>query len=473
MRLHLVHQLTALLVAAVLLAVLLLSLAVAWNLRTGFSDYLRTRDQAELDRLAQKVAQLHADDPGLLRLRASRGSMKALIDELVPGLQSGPGPGPEPGTGPPGLRLHEPHSHVLQRAHIVDSQGLNIAGPPMPADTLRLRSALRIGGAVVAYAEVAQVPQLEPVDAQFLRRQLVGLGAVSLLTLALVGLSAMWVARRWSQPLRALQAAAQRMATGDFGVAMPSSQTVELAQLGEAMSRMAASLQTLEGARRRWLAQISHELRTPLTVLRGELEAIQEGVRSPTPELMTSLRDEALHLTRLVNDLHTLAIADLDGLPCSFDWGDAGGLIERAATRFAPLAAQAGLLLHVRPVSAAPIYWDFDRIAQLLGALLDNSLRYTQAPGRVEVFCTADASARVFRIEVSDSAPAVAAADIVHLFEPLFRSSRPVQNRARHGSGLGLAIAKAIVTAHAGQIEASLSPLGGLCVTVELPYEAQ
>jgi two-component system, OmpR family, sensor histidine kinase BaeS len=472
--LRIVHQLSLLLAAAVLLAVTALSTAVAWNLRSGFSDYLGARDQAELDRLAQQVALRYANEPQLQTLRSERSAMRELIDGLVPAHVHEQ----RAEETSPALMAEQrgPPRHVLQLAHIVDVDGAHLAGPPMPAGTNSLRSAVRIGGATVAYAELPRAPRLEAVDAQFLQRQYLGLALVAALTLLAAGVIASVAARHWSRPLRDIKSAAQRIAQGEFTVALPRSHTQEIGELAQAIGRMAQSLQTLEGARRRWLAQVSHELRTPLAVLRGEIESLHEGVRTPTPQLLSGLREQVTHLARLVSDLHTLAIADLGGMPCSFDWGDAGPWLQRSAQRYEALATQAGLRLQIEVAADAQkvqVYWDFDRMAQVLGALLDNSLRYTQAPGRVWVRCKADTQAHRWRIDVCDSAPAVPTDDLSQLFEPLFRSGRTPQRGHREGSGLGLAIAKSIVIAHGGTINANLSPLGGLTVSVDLPWEAR
>jgi two-component system, OmpR family, sensor histidine kinase BaeS len=494
MKLRLANQLTLMLVITALLAVMSVSGVVAWNLRAGFSDYLSAHDQAQLDRLAQKIALVYAQDPGLVGLRGSHRGMRELIDALAPTPPPGRGPEQPPGTGqfipgaPAPHHLFGPHGdgpptgmpglppkpqHALQRAHIVDASGAAIAGPPLPPGVPHLQSEVRIGSVVVAYAWLPRAPFFEEVDSQFLKRQYVGMGGAVLITLLIACLTAWIAARRWSRPLIEAQRSATRISEGDFSAVLPSSETAEIAQLLEAMSRMASSLRVLEGTRRKWLAEISHELRTPLTVLRGELEAIEDGVRSPTPIILSRLRDEAVQMTRLVDDLHTLAVSDLDGMPCSFDWGDAGACVERAAMRFQSVAEEAGLVLDVKAAPGVSAYWDFGRIAQLLGALLDNSMRYTHAPGQVEVSCTVDAETGRFQLLVSDSAPSVLTSELPHLFEPLFRSSRPVQHRTRQGSGLGLAIAKAIVTAHGGEIAAALSARGGLTLKIDLPLEAR
>jgi two-component system, OmpR family, sensor histidine kinase BaeS len=503
---RILHQLSLLLAAAVLLAVALVSAAVAWNLRTGFADYLHARDEAELGRLAQRVEQLYAADPQLQTLRSDRSAMRRLIDSLLPGPggverppplagafqagapsfapgMHGAGAPPDPGMAlpPPPPPLHGPQTHVLKRAAIRDAQDLHLAGPPVPLGQEVLRWPVRIGGTVVAYAVSPRAPDLAGGDAQFLQRQYLQLALAAGITLLAAGCAALWAARRWSRPLEDIKAAAQRIAQGDFAAALPSPQkasaTLEIAELQSAVSSMATSLQSLDGARRRWLAQISHELRTPLTVLRGELEAIEEGARASTPAVWASLRDEALHLTRLVADLHTLAMADLNGMSCNFDWGEPQAWLERSAKRFADLTEQAGLHLQVPPTpKIAPtlrVYWDFERLAQALAAILDNSLRYTQAPGRVEVLATVNTHLKRYMIEVRDSAPGVPQADLSQLFEPLFRSGRARPAGGRPGSGLGLAIAKSIVAAHGGLISAHASALGGVSIVMDLPWEAE
>jgi two-component system, OmpR family, sensor histidine kinase BaeS len=465
-RLRIVHQLSLLLSFSVLLAAAAISVAVAWNLRSGFSDYLQIRDQAELNRLAERVSVLHRDDPALNRLRGAPEAMRNVIESASPS-----------GTN---RETHDPLSNILRRTYIVDLQGRSIAGHPIGGSAALLRSPIRIGGNVVAYALLPKAPNLESVDADFLQHQYWRLGVVVCITTIAAFICALWVARRWTRPLHALRLATERFASGDFNVGLldcqSQSQTQEIAQLSDAIRRMAESLQALEGARRQWLAQISHELRTPLTVLRGELEAIHEGARKPTPEILTTLRDEAQHLTRLVNDLHILAIADLDGVPCSFDWGDATAHIESTALRYVPLANQAGLSLDIQAGPSASVYWDFDRIAQLVRGLLDNSLRYTLAPGKLEIKWHIDSVARMFAMTVTDSAPSVAPDELGKIFEPLFRAKnlKHLSTRThRNGSGLGLAIAKAITIAHGGTIVARLSNMGGLAIEVRLPLEAR
>jgi two-component system sensor histidine kinase BaeS len=305
-----------------------------------------------------------------------------------------------------------------------------------------------------------------------LSRQYVGLGLAAGATLLLALLAAAFAAPRLSRPLRHLQAATQRIAGGELAVVVPETGSHEMAALIGDVNRMAAELKALEGARRRWIAQISHELRTPLSVLLGEIESIQDGARAPSPDVLANLRAEVLQLVRLVNDLHMLSMADLGALPCEFSDGNAATVLNRAARRFVPRAQKAGLALELREGPAVQVRWDFGRVEQLLTNLLENSLRYTTAPGQVRVQWSLTPAGLDLRVD--DTPPGVATSQLEQLFEPLFRADAARQRATggSHGSGLGLSICRAIVQAHGGTIRAEVSPLGGLAVVARLPLNA-
>jgi two-component system, OmpR family, sensor histidine kinase BaeS len=191
-----------------------------------------------------------------------------------------------------------------------------------------------------------------------------------------------------------------------------------------------------------------------------------DGVRSLTPQAIRSLQDEVLHLGALVEDLHLLALSDLKALPCHFAELEAVPFMQRLVQRFEGRASAAGLSLAVVLSPAPTVLWDGARMEQLLSNLLENSLRYTAAPGHVVL--TMKCNAQHVWLDLDDSAPGVPAADLTRLFEPLYRADA-ARSRHRGGSGLGLAICEAIVRSHGGRIEASPSHLGGLHLRIELP----
>jgi two-component system sensor histidine kinase BaeS len=215
---------------------------------------------------------------------------------------------------------------------------------------------------------------------------------------------------------------------------------------------------------------MSHELRTPLTVLRGEIDALVDGVHSASPATLLSLREEVLKLNALVDDLHLLAMADLNALPCYFETLDAVALLQNITQRFALRAQQAGLTLQFETAwPALSVRWDAKRIEQLLGNLLDNSLRYTHAPGQVVLRMHGQDKQVV--IDLEDSAPSLSPAELSRVFEPLYRAEAS-RSRDAGGSGLGLAIGAQIAKAHHGHLSASASELGGVLFQIKLPLQA-
>jgi two-component system sensor histidine kinase BaeS len=220
------------------------------------------------------------------------------------------------------------------------------------------------------------------------------------------------------------------------------------------------------------MAELSHEMRTPLAVLRGEVEALVDGVRPLTTAAMLSLQDEVARVTRLVEDFHQLALSDLRALPCSFALVQPAALLRDAVGRVTPRALAAGLRLDLDTGNAPQLArWDTQRIGQLLTNLLENSLRYTDAPGGIRLQLCAGGPGEAV-LSVDDSAPGVPAEDHARLFEPLYRADAS-RSRRLGGSGLGLAICRAIVCSHGGHIEAGASTLGGLGVVVTLPLQPE
>jgi two-component system, OmpR family, sensor histidine kinase BaeS len=292
-------------------------------------------------------------------------------------------------------------------------------------------------------------------------------------TLALVALAvggAVLVGRRWLRPVQEARQAAHRIAEGAFDTRLVPRGHDELAGLALDINTMAGALQRLEASRRRWIAELSHEMRTPLGVLRGEVECLLDGLRPLDTAALQSLHAEVARLTRLVEDFHQLALSDLRALPCSFVPLDARALVQAAVARAASRAQAMGLALSCQmPPAAMPACWDPQRIGQLLDNLLENSLRYTDAPGRIQVELAAAGDAAAL-LTVDDSAPGVPADSQARLFEPLFRAD-PSRSRQSGGSGLGLAIGQAIVHSHGGHIAATASPLGGLRIEARLPWQ--
>ena len=484
---RLAHSLSALLVATTLLTVLAMGGVVAWNLKRGFSDYLEAR---ELDRLRRFADVLESRLAGMNAphevpwAREFRLALRIYGQSESAGA-AGPGPGSGAGEGgwPPGLRGAGPGAELDDRPlpggpegfgarmSLVTPDGRPLAARPPGPGVAYLEVPVRAAGQTLALARLRK-PKAAPdaLDAAFVARQYAGIGIGAGVLLLLAGLAGHFAAARWVAPLLALQRSAHDIAEGRPHQPLDESRPDEIGDLMRDVNRMSGQLHHLESARRRWLAEISHELRTPLSVLRGELEALMDGVRPLTPAAIGSLHQESMRLNRLVDDLHTLSVSDLGGMPTLPVAVDPQALIEGAVRRMEEVAARAGhgLVHEVQPgLHGRVAHWDPQRIDQLLDNLLGNAIRHTQAPGRIVLRAAAAAHGVV--IDLEDTPPGVSDAALGQLFEPLFRADPA---RRGEGSGLGLAIARAIVEAHAGHIDARHSALGGVHMRVVLPFES-
>ncbi|MEP7043028.1 MAG: ATP-binding protein, partial [Dokdonella sp.] len=240
----------------------------------------------------------------------------------------------------------------------------------------------------------------------------------------------------------------------------------ELGALAADFNHLAASLEQHREARRQWGADIAHELRTPLSVLRGEVQALQDGVRAPTAQAFDSLYAECERLGSLIEDLYQLALADAGALDYRFENLALADVVREAIDLQRRTCSDAGLSIEEAIDEVPLLRGDARRLAQLVDNLLANARRYTDTPGLIRVELTRVGHS--IRLLIEDTPPGVPAADLPHLFDRLYRVERS-RSRAGGGAGLGLAICRAIVAAHDGRIDAQPSPLGGLRVVIELP----
>ena len=273
-------------------------------------------------------------------------------------------------------------------------------------------------------------------------------------------------ARRFAVPFGALIEATGKVGAGDFSarVEMPRHGMRELRWLVESFNSMAARLETDERQRRSLLADVSHELRTPLAVLRGELEAMIDGVHAIDEAHLTAAVDQIAMVTKLVEDLRTLALAEAGALALQKEPTDLAVLANESASSFEGLAATAGVRLAVRMPDDLPLV-DLDplRIQQVIGNLVANALRY--APQGSVVSIVGEAPPNAVTIAVTDMGPGIAPDMLPHIFE---RFAKAEDSR---GSGLGLAIARQLVEAHGGSISAESPPGGGTTIVFELPTQ--
>ena len=279
---------------------------------------------------------------------------------------------------------------------------------------------------------------------------------------------AAFATRFLTRPLRALTDGARRFEAGERGLRLelPRARD-ELRSLTEAFNHLITSLERQEVSQRNLVADIAHDLRTPLAVMRSELEGMQDGVVELDDAGLGRLHGEVMMLSRLVDDLRTLTLAEGGGLSLRREETQIRPLLERSAQAFGARAARADVTLDLCPTDdALTAFIDPDRITQVLNNLLDNAVRYA-APGSVEL--GAEVEGEEVKVWVRDHGPGLEPDKLGRAFERFYRGDASRTRQERGGSGLGLSIAKALVEAHGGTLDARNHPQGGAVFTLYLP----
>jgi two-component system sensor histidine kinase BaeS len=485
MKVGVAHKLFLAILTAAVLSVFSAVVIMQWSISRGFLKFINSVEQSGVSRLAEKLEEFYRSEQNWDLLRNDPARWNHLIAVSVP--EVGPPHGSNwPAPPPPDERIpaESPPQHIPdenlgpmpprishnfnQRLYLLDSNKI----------VLIKRAEVSVGntltpllnqGRIVGY--LGLLPRQIISDApqqRFLREQKFALGLTAGVVVLLASALSLLLARRLVKPIQELTHATHQLAAGSFDVRVSATLRDELGQLARDFNSLALTLEQGELTRRQWVADISHELRTPLSILRGEIEALQDGIRQPTTEKISSLHSEVMHLVRLVDDLYQLSLSDVGALTYRKSELDLVSVLQETIMSFRKdfLSKNILLELNIPEDGGVSFFGDSERLHQLFSNLFDNSLKYTDSGGRLQVVLREDNSN--VTIDFSDSAPNVPEAELDRLFERLYRveSSR---NRLTGGAGLGLAICRNIVTAHNGSITAQSSPLGGLWIRIELP----
>lgn len=377
---------------------------------------------------------------------------------------------PAPLPPPPriGQSARDPMAYG-SRLSITDAEGRKVIGPPPQPDAGVLP--ILVNGNLVGNLHLARLEQIGAAQdaasaVKFVSGQVRDMSwlavALAVLSIALVFL----LARHILRPIAALRIVTERIAKGQFSARAPVLGSDELAQLANHVNQMAEALGQSEQQRRQMMADIAHELRTPLTVIRGEIEALLDGIRKLDQKAMESLHVEVLRLNKMIDDVHQLTLVDVGDLHFDFQEVELAAMLQPILLRYELRAKKANLEL-TWDLPTKPILLEVDtgRLTQVLTNLLENSVRYTDSGGRIVLAIRIVNECAV--IQIDDSAPGVPIGAHARLFERLYRVDQ-ARSRERGGSGLGLSICKAFILAHGGSIEALPSSLGGVQMVIRL-----
>ncbi|MGR5165750.1 ATP-binding protein [Vibrio astriarenae] len=456
-----------------------MAIVINFSFKKGLQDYINQDEVAKVELIASQLSSYYSEAYGWQRMKESPHIWSSLLR------QYGEAPPPRlPRRPPPGKSHHTQFQHtqaelekhtsfipLSARLQLRDISDRRVLGDPKLdsvdlCDTTLVPVMYRdqlVGNIVILQSK--QTPN-ELAEA-FLDAQLKNVVMIVVAALIVTLLVASIFVGYLLKPLQALNIGAKKVSQGDLTYRIPQHSEDELGQLIDTFNRLSETLGQQKQIREQWISDISHELRTPLAVLRGEIEAIEDGIRQPNQDNIRSLHGQVMTLAKLVEDLHQLALSDVNTLVeqefIEFQLDD---LLNEVAHRFTNRFDTKQLSLQVEMPAPISFWGDQDAISRLITNLLENSYRYTNEQGVVKV--SGVESEDVVRIIVEDSAPSVPNEALPRLFERLYRVDKS-RSRASGGSGLGLSICENIVKAHNGTITATHSELGGITVTVTLP----
>jgi two-component system sensor histidine kinase BaeS len=284
---------------------------------------------------------------------------------------------------------------------------------------------------------------------------------------------AFWLSGKLTAPLTSMVQAINRLGQGEYGTQATVHTHDEYGKLAQAFNIMSDQLQQAEVLRRNLVADVAHELRTPITIIRGKLELLQQHGSVIKPEQLLPLQDELLRLTRLVEDLSQLSLAEARKLTLDLKPVELPELLRRIVDHLLPEAVEKRIQMELTGLqSGAVVHADANRITQVFLNLLTNALRYTPEEGRIVVSVSEESSGKGERscltVQISDSGIGIPQEHLPHLFRRFYRTDE-ARNRHSGGAGLGLAIAKEFVNAHGGKIEVASRVGEGTTFTVKLP----
>jgi two-component system, OmpR family, sensor histidine kinase BaeS len=460
---------TAFLVTSLLIVFLMVGIMQYYATR-NFSAYVGRVEMEQLSDIMPRLEREYRDHQGWEHVRGNNEVWNEIL-RLRPNLGRQPFPPPPPqghmaAIGNPSPGPNPPPHDIRPRLTLFDHTKHPVMGRGVAVDDHVLKE-IRVDGKVVGWLGLRIPERLsDPLQLDFLYSQTRAIYLIGGAILVLAGLLTFILARQLLQPVRQLARGAHALSSRRFDTRIAIRSTDELGQLSADFNRMADTLERYEHLRRQWITDVSHELRTPLSVLLSEIDAVLDGVRDMRQETLESIQAEVLLMTKLVDDLHALSLLESDTLTMAREEVDVLKVARDILKSFGPRFSKAGLTVQsdLETEDRLIVIGDSTRLAQVFTNFMENTMKYTDSPGKLRI--SHSTTAKEVRLEFDDSPPAVSPAELPNIFERLYRTDH---SRSTSGSGLGLAISKAIIEATGGTIEACTSPLGGLRIEIALP----
>lgn len=304
-----------------------------------------------------------------------------------------------------------------------------------------------------------------PLEQGFLQSVNKWIWVAGLLTAIMAALVGIFIARKITAPLKDLAVAARKISRGDLAHRVEVKSEDEIGQVARSFNAMAKSIEKNNELRHRLLVDIVHEIKTPLTVVRGNLEAMLDGIIEPSPKKLAAIHTETLLLSRLLNDLRDLSLAEEKQLKLEVKQENIGYIIRQVVEMFRPRSNDESKHLNVELKEDLPaVLADRDRLSQVLYNLIANAFQYTSEGDYIRIGAHLDTAIGggvdqpVVTVSVEDTGEGISEKDLPYVFDHFYRVDES-RSRASGGSGIGLAIVKHLIEAHGGRVWAK-SELG-------------
>lgn len=352
---------------------------------------------------------------------------------------------------------------------LADSDGTGL-GKKTPRLTRQTEASIEVDGRIVGKVILGMSPPLgvTSLEQRFFE-SVIGATVLACLIAAIFAVSlAIHFSRRISIPLVSLIEAVKKLTEKDFKYRLFMPSKDEIGTLANAFNTMADAIDKNEQIRNHLIADVAHELRTPITIIRGNLESIQAGVLEPSQEVIVSMHDELLRLSRLINDLQEISLAESGKLLLRCKMTNVNELLRKVVNSFRVSASDKEIEINLKlPEKEYLLDIDEDRVVQVLSNIISNAIRHTPTGEKINISLE-EKEENLICFSVTDSGKGINVEDMPYIFERFYRGSRS-RNRADGGTGLGLAIAKSLTEAHGGEIMVHCPPIGGSVFTVCLP----
>jgi two-component system sensor histidine kinase BaeS len=374
---------------------------------------------------------------------------------------------PDPGYAADPTLLAK-HGDLYLRVTLLDHQSRYLAGLKVNQTNLDYRH-LYSNGKLIGFLLVKRSNSWpDEVTKQFLNAYRDSIIRFVLLSIALSAITAIVLAIHFRRPLIRLRDGTQLLAQGKFDTRLSNKRSDELGELTDNFNLLAQKLERIEQDRRQWVADTSHELRTPVSVIRAQIEAFQDGIRTPNSENLSLLLRQILSLDKLINELYELTQLDTASTQLQRSEVNISSMLQDISSSFEEKFKRAQLHFEFKHGQHDLVLVDVDqqRLSQVFINLLENSVRYTAEGGRIELRLEQDRDGT--SITLDDSAPGLDEQQMLKLGQRFYRPDA-ARSRKHGGSGLGLSLCVRVIEAHHGQVIFSESHLGGLRIQITLP----